>query len=276
MAPAVAEPAAELLLEAGWAALDEQELASHDNGRAPPQQDGIGLQPVVTEAEMNSMVTEALARLQLHGTGEDVEHTADEEWLQQVSSIALPGDAFQAGNIRLHLPAFRMFFEAAGSLRRKPVMRVLRWLETGMPIEFCEPRAPSQQQHPRFVSRLRQVEQLLSQELPPDRISSMLTGERPHRIAFRNRVSCNQHADWVAEHLNELVEVGALRHWPPEWGEPVVISGMGVVPKAGGKLRLILDCRYLNLFVRYAGPCAECASMAAGLLVAGLVGSRVL
>jgi hypothetical protein len=44
--------------------------------------------------------------------------------------------------------------------------------------------------------------------------------------------------------------VGTLRLWEAAWGQPEVISGMGVVPKAGNKLRLIVDLRYVNLFVR--------------------------
>ena len=32
---------------------------------------------------------------------------------------------------------------------------------------------------------------------------------------------------------------------------PVVVNGMGVVKNRKGKLRLVLDCRYVNMFVKY-------------------------
>lgn len=248
MAPAAAEE--ELWLEDDWAALDAQALASSNGGRAPPLPDGVGLRPIVSAAEMEALLMEALERFKVHGTGLDCDESSDAQWLQQATNVCLPGNAFQAGNIRLHHAAFQRFFEAAGAQQRKPVQRLLSWLRDGMPLEFCNPRAEQQQRHPRFAGRIRQVEQLLRQHVPAERVAGMLNCDEPQRIVFSNRISCEQHSDWVSEHIAGLLQVGTLRRWPAEWPRPDVVSGLGVVPKAGGKLRLILDCRYLNLFVR--------------------------
>lgn len=252
MAAAAAESDAELQLEADLRQLDAQQLAAQQDDRCvPPPEDGIGLQEIVSEPEMLMLMDEVLERLKTHGTGRDEDHTADDVWLQTVTDLALPEDAFQAGNIQLHLPAFRAYWGAAGVLQRKQVKRLLNWLEDGMPIEFCEPDAACQQQHPRYLSRVRQVRQLLSHEVPADRIDGMLSGKQPQPIECRNRVSCQQHADVVAAQFSEMLKVGTVIVWRSEWGQPTVISGIGVVPKAGGKHRVIIDLRYLNLFIRY-------------------------
>ena len=205
---------------------------------------------MVSESEMENLMAEALARLSEHGTGNDIDDMADEQWLRRIKDICLPGDLFQASNIRLHRAAFEQYFAAAGALQRKPVQRLLSWLEDGLQLDFCHPRAAHQLQHPRYASKLRQVEQLLRQQLPACDVAGMIDCDKPQQIAFSNRVSCEKHAAWVSGHIAELLRVGTLRRWPADGPRPMVISGMGVVPKAGGKFRLILDCRYLNLFIR--------------------------
>jgi hypothetical protein len=168
----------------------------------------------------------------------------------KVTEIALSDDMFQAGNIGQHVAALESFFRAAGALQRKQVQKILQQIRHGHNIDFVHPRSAVQQQHPRYSSKLRQVQALLQQMMPAQQAASMLDSERPQRVVFKNRVSCQQHAGWVAEQIDELVRVGTLRLWDAAWGQPVVISGMGVVPKAGNKLRLIVDLRYINLFVR--------------------------
>lgn len=218
----------------------------------------------MSDVQQCDMVAEVLARLAKHGTGNDVDDTSDDVWLQRVADLALSDDMFQAGNISQHVPAFEAYFQAAGALKRGKVKQVLRQIKHGLSIDFVHPRSAAQQEHPRFASKLRQVEQLLQQTVPAEQITSLLNSDMPQRVVFKNRVSCQQHADWVGDQIGELLRVGTLRVWQQQWGQPVVVSGMGVVPKAGNKLRLIVDLRYLNLFVRCAlsskEACTECCN----------------
>lgn len=78
----------------------------------------------------------------------------------------------------------------------------------------------------------------------------MLHSEAPSRVQFANRVSCRMYIKFVDTTIQELVKVGSLVAWnSPE--PPVVINGMGVVKNRKGKLRLILGCRYVNMFILY-------------------------
>lgn len=82
-------------------------------------------------------------------------------------------------------------------------------------------------------------------------VPALLTGSYPSQVHFANRVSCHMYKDFVRESLQSLKVVGALSPWEGK-GPPVVISGLGVVKNRKGELRLILDCRYLNLFLKYS------------------------
>ena len=61
---------------------------------------------------------------------------------------------------------------------------------------------------------------------------------------------------FVDQTIQELVQVGSLVEWQGP-RPPVVINGMGVVKNRKGKLRLILNCRYVNMFLMYAHFCYE-------------------
>lgn len=69
---------------------------------------------------------------------------------------------------------------------------------------------------------------------------------------FANRVSCTYYGNFVRQQRDELLATGALVEWDKvQAGQPQIVNGLGVVKNYMGKLRLILDCRYLNLFLPY-------------------------
>lgn len=76
-----------------------------------------------------------------------------------------------------------------------------------------------------------------------------LTGAKPHRIQFPNHGSFYKNWDFAETEIRKNLKSGAIAPWPETWGEPEVISPMGVVESAG-KLRLICNDRYLNLFLK--------------------------
>jgi hypothetical protein len=111
------QPAASAEAAADWVAeFHTQQVATEQpSGRAPPLQNVVGIQQLVSAEQQCSMVAEALERLAQHGTGSDVDDTPDDIWLEKVTEIALSDDMFQAGNFGQHVAAFESFFKAAGA-----------------------------------------------------------------------------------------------------------------------------------------------------------------
>ena len=67
---------------------------------------------------------------------------------------------------------------------------------------------------------------------------------------FKNRVSVRLHADFVAAEIQQLLRKGVIKPW--QGTTPItVISGLGVAVDRLSKKRLILDARYVNLWVAY-------------------------
>lgn len=103
---------------------------------------------------------------------------------------------------------------------------------------------------PRFQPRLLAVKELLRSTAGLPNEERLLSQQQPQQVHFLNRVSVQQHAEFVAAEIASLLRVGAIREWQsPE--QPTVINGLGVVVNRLGKKRLILDARYINLFDAY-------------------------
>jgi hypothetical protein len=74
-------------------------------------------------------------------------------------------------------------------------------------------------------------------------------GRTPDPYSQPNHASALRNADFVDSAVAELLATSAACAWPgPEL--PICVSPLGVVPKAGGKFRLILDLRYVNRHLR--------------------------
>lgn len=66
----------------------------------------------------------------------------------------------------------------------------------------------------------------------------------PRDAWFSNHPGAYNHSDFVDEALTTLLQTGAIECRGKK--RPKVVSPLGVVPKKGGKSRLILDLRYVN------------------------------
>lgn len=81
-----------------------------------------------------------------------------------------------------------------------------------------------------------------------EHVQSYLDCEHPRQVHFANRVPCHLYEEVVLEQRDELLAIGALVEWTgPDL--PCIVNGLGVVKNHKGKLRIILDCGYLNLFL---------------------------
>jgi hypothetical protein len=69
-----------------------------------------------------------------------------------------------------------------------------------------------------------------------------------------NQESCYEpvaHKQFISASMEALKARGVVGVWKEEWGEPRVVSPLKVVPKKGGKLRLILDLSWLNKYLMF-------------------------
>lgn len=244
----------EHVLAEEMASLDQQELLPVEVSSSAQ---ATGMQPKTIQVDEQTksrrqlqlaLLQKAMARHKL-GTLEGVECEDDSSFQQQLQEIMLDPEQFVASNIRNHLPAWQQYFAHFGNTGKS--RQVLAWIEHGFSLSFVSVHAASQQVHPRYRENVQAVTDLLQQVVSKDQVPALLTGNRPAQVHFPNRVSCHMYKDFVRETLQSLLCVGALRHWMGK-KPPIVISGQGVVKNRKGKLRLILDCRYLNLFLKYS------------------------
>ena len=88
----------------------------------------------------------------------------------------------------------------------------------------------------------------LAKTVGVEQVQSYLDCEHPQQVQFANCVSCSYSSDFVYKQREELLASGALVPWVSV-RRPCIVNGLGVVKNHKGKQRLILDCRYLNLFL---------------------------
>ena len=66
---------------------------------------------------------------------------------------------------------------------------------------------------PRFQQKLNQVRNLLASHVGKANVERYLKGSKPHQSYFRNWISVDTHATFVASEIESLLEVGAIRRW---------------------------------------------------------------
>ena len=173
--------------------------------------------------------------------------------LAQEWDRALKDEEFVAGVPNSRLKAWERYFVWAQG--QAPLtaeqQKVLNWLRHGVKLEWVGADSKTQSEHPRYQDRKQQVVELLKTTLPGQgqRVRELLKGDRPGEVQFANRKSVELHAEFVRTSLEDLLHTGALMEVTGDKAQ--VCSGLGVVANRKGKLRLILDARYINLFDKY-------------------------
>jgi hypothetical protein len=64
---------------------------------------------------------------------------------------------------------------------------------------------------------------------------------------FKNHASASEHSEFVDQAVQSLISTGTILSISTR---PFVVSPLGVVPKPPDKIRLILDLRFLNSFIK--------------------------
>jgi hypothetical protein len=181
-------------------------------------------------------------------------------WLQELSALLPDPDAFQAHSLRKHYPAWAEFL---GDRNRASSRAVLRQLREGIKFEWQHPRSEQQQRHPRWRQNLERIERAITMVYGPQEVARFLDASQPQPIHLPNHQSISstqQHADFTREQISKLEQTGAAKRWPFKH-PPRVVLPLGVATNAAGKLRLVLDGGYVNLWAGKSASQAGCASI---------------
>jgi hypothetical protein len=159
-------------------------------------------------------------------------------WLANLPEGILNHEQFVACSFARYLPAWEEILKGSP---RKSAKAVLSWLKRGFKTRFVGTKDAKPQK--RTI-----VESMLQKVAPRSKVESLLKGKFPHQVTFENHRSFYLNWGFLKGEIIKLVLWGATSIWRDEDGEPVVINPLGVAESAG-KLRLICNVRYINLFL---------------------------
>lgn len=187
-------------------------------------------QPLVTEAP--ELVEEVLGCLgvleQLQADpGALPEPTDLVEFEAGLLARMRPKSEFQAHGLRRNYPALKALLAPEGKPSRPGARMALSMVEHGCRFHFVNPRAPCQQEHPRFEQNLRRVSRMIARTYGPERVEEFLAGDRPHPAHFPNHPGLQKHEGWAFEQAQQWCKTGALKAWPEHWPPPEVILPCG-------------------------------------------------
>ena len=88
-------------------------------------------------------------------------------------------------------------------------------------------------------------------QVHPGQSEAFLDAAAPAPIHLPNHKSATEkHPSFAREQISKLSQTGAARLWPFQ-RPPKVVLPLGVAANAAGKLRLVLDGGYVNLWAEY-------------------------
>ena len=205
---------------------------------------------VLRQSSSHCSSSEKPYKLRQYGA-HDVDCRTTAQYETELHRVMLDTSKYKAGNMQRHLAAWKIWLQQeTDRARAKEAKRVI---EEGVRSGFVHPKSQPQQQHPKHEQKLQQVERLLSKLMGPGEARRLLDRQTPRAIKFPNKDSVDEHHDFLLEEERKLRETHSIFTWQ-ELGMScplTLIHGLGVVVNTKGKKRLIVDARYLNLFLRY-------------------------
>lgn len=171
------------------------------------------------------------------------------EFLRQLSARMRPAGALRGGQLASYAPVWHALHAALG--RPRHWGDVLQWLQ-GFPGLFCHPHDSDKLAEPGHAKKVKGVRaSMLQLGWQRDQVSSMLGEPEPPSIVFANHFDSTEHEDFAAQEIQVNVERGSVLEWPFRGFRPWIVLALTVARNAAGKLRLVLDARYVNLWLRY-------------------------
>lgn len=191
-----------------------------------------------TEAEQRRRIRELCRRMESNNGEPESDEARDLiEELRGLTGEIPDAEKFVAGGFARHYAAWDELMQLSGRKGRN----VLSWVKRGYRPVFAD----ASQAKP---EKLKIVREMLRRQYPGRDPEAFLTGDRPHKVSFKNHQSLYKHWDFSAKTLLQLVQWGAVEILDDE-SQIQVISPLGVADQ-DGKLRLILNARYLNVFLK--------------------------
>ena len=170
-------------------------------------------------------------------------------FLQRVREHVRQDADMHGGMLSEYLPVWRQLAEHLPG--DETLQRVLGWLEHGVPLWFCCPHDSQKQREPHHERKVRAMRAALLQAgRSATQIEDDLRQQQPAAAAFPNRDTAEERP-FMRSQVAAGVATGVVLQWPFASMRPWLLHGLSVATDAYGKQRLILDARYLNLFLQY-------------------------
>ena len=172
-----------------------------------------------------------------------------DSYMQLAATRILPEQDMQGGQLAWHMPVWERLADEAG--RDADMLRTLQWVREGVSLQFCDTSDKQKALEPDHGKKVSGVRAMLREAGHSGaEAAAMMRGAFPQPALLRNGLGSDAHDAFADEKVAEAERVGAVRRWPFE-GKPWCVNPLRVDQTWAGKLRLILDCRYLNLFLQY-------------------------
>ena len=130
---------------------------------------------------------------------------------------------------------------------------VCAWARDGVLLRFCDVTDTHKATEPHHLRKLSRVRSSLrAAGYTPAQQAELLCGDRRGSVVLADMLQPGALAALARETLAQNVARAALVRWPAAFGatRPNVVAPVFVVADASGKLRLIVNARYTNLFVQ--------------------------
>lgn len=128
---------------------------------------------------------------------------------------------------------------------------VLQWLQ-GFPGLFCHPLSLEKVTEPGHARKVKGVQASMRQEgLCSQQVAAKLQRPHPPEMLFSNRLGSAEDEEFAAQEVAVNVRRGSVLEWPFPGFRPWVVLSLAVARNSVGKRRLVLDARYVNLWLRY-------------------------
>lgn len=169
---------------------------------------------------------------------------------QRVRQSMKSESEFQAGALHRNAEVWKQYLHRIGAPPQE-TKEVVGILNNGVALQWCHALDTDKVAETRHKQRQNGVRMLLQQVgKSPAAAEEMLKQPHPDSITLPNRFSCEEHQQFAREQIAVNVQRGVLIEWPWEDTKPWIMSPLSVVANSVGKLRLIMDARYLNLFLK--------------------------
>lgn len=193
------------------------------------------------QEEQRKKVREVFDRLEAKpGEPDEAEIEALLKELDVIPGEIPNADDFVAGNFAHNRAAWEEMLQERPTRAGR---RVLDWLRRGFRPSFGDPARAK-------ADKKKVVDEMLRKAYPGVQPEVFLTGNRPHRVAFKNHRSFYRHWSFSSKELLKLLLWGAIEIADPGSETEVTVENPLGVADQDGKLRLFLNGRYVNIFLK--------------------------